>query len=152
MISSRHSAIKAYLITGNLPTELPSTPSNFRREASHYEIGSGGILKREGKVVALYKDKLAMYNCYHATHSGNHSKFANNLILGRDITWQKISERYYWRGGQHYVAKKVKECVACAYKNNTLWKAGLPKLTAIPVIPKPFWRVNVDFMGAFTQS
>ena len=50
------------------------------------------------------------------------------------------------------VAKKVKECIACAYKNNTLWKAGLPKLTAIPVVPKPFWRINVDFMGPFSQS
>ena len=70
----------------------------------------------------------------------------------RDITWKKIKERYYWRGGQAYVAKKVKECIACAYKNNSIWKAGLPPLTAIPVIPKPFWRINVDFLGAFTRS
>ena len=143
MISSRYSAIKAYLTKGELPTELPSTASNFRRAASHYEVDNRGILKRDGKVVALYKDKLALFNCYHATHSGKFFYCVNILILGRDITWQKINERYYWRGGQHYVAKKVKECVACAYKNNTLWKAGLPKLTAIPVVPKPFWRIHV---------
>ena len=57
MISSKHAALKAYLITGELPTDLTSTPSNFRREASHYEIGSDGILKRGGKTVALYKDR-----------------------------------------------------------------------------------------------
>ena len=73
-------------------------------------------------------------------------------LLGRDITWQKINERYYWRGGQAYVAQKVKECVACAYKNNTIWKAGLPALTAIPVIPKPFWRLNLYFAGPFSRS
>ena len=73
-------------------------------------------------------------------------------ILGRDITWQKINDRYYWRGGQAYVAQKVKECVACAYKNNTIWKAGLPPLKAIPVIPKPFWRLNLDFAGPFPRS
>ena len=152
MLKSRHQAIKEYLATGKLPTKLPSTPSNFRREASHYELGNGGILKRDNKVVALFKDRLSIYSCYHATHSGNLFEFTNDLILGRDITWQKINERYYWRGGQDYVAKKVKECVACSYKNNTLWKAGLPKLTAIPVVPKPFWRIHVDFMGRFTQS
>ena len=48
--------------------------------------------------------------------------------------------------------QKVKECVACAYKNNTIWKAGLPALTAIPVIPKPFWRLNLDFAGPFSRS
>ena len=152
MIKSKYQSIKAYLITGELPTDLPSTQSNFRREASHYEIGSDGILKREGKTVALYKDRKALFDCYHATHSGNHSARIDNSILGRDITWKKIKERYYWRGGQAYVARKVKECTACAYKNNTIWKAGLPPLTAIPVIPKPFWRLNLDFIGPFSRS
>ena len=73
MINSRYAAIKAYLSTGQLPTDLPSTASNFKREASHYEIGSDGVLKREGKIVALYKDRKAIFDCYHATHSGNHS-------------------------------------------------------------------------------
>ena len=45
------------------------------------------------------------------------------------------------------MAKKVKNCVACAHKNNTLWKAGLPALKAIPVVPKAFWRVHVDLLG-----
>ena len=46
----------------------------------------------------------------------------------------------------------MKNCVACAYKNNAIWKAGLPPLTAIPVIPKAFWRVNLDFIGPFSRS
>lgn len=78
MINSKHAAIKAYLITGELPTDLSSTASNFKREASHYEIGSDGILKREGKKVALYKDRKAIFDCYHATHSGSHSTCINN--------------------------------------------------------------------------
>lgn len=78
MISSKHAAIKAYLITGELPTDLPSTVSNFKREASHYEIGSDGILKREGKKVALYANRKAIFQCYHATHSGSHSTCINN--------------------------------------------------------------------------
>ena len=85
MLKARHQALKAYLATGELPTELPSTPPNFRREASHYELGSGGILKRDGKVVALHKDKASIFACFHATHSGNLFELANDLILGRDI-------------------------------------------------------------------
>ena len=78
MINSKHAAIKAYLITGELPTDLSSTALNFKREASHYEIGSDGILKREGKKVALYKDRKAIFDCYHVTHSGSHSTCINN--------------------------------------------------------------------------
>ena len=78
MIKSKHAAIKAYLLTGELPTDLSSTASNFKREASNYEIGSDGILKREGKTVALYKDRKAIFQCYHATHSGSHLTCINN--------------------------------------------------------------------------
>ena len=94
MLAKKYSSIKAYFLTSEIPTELISTASNFRREASHYEIGSGGTLKREGKTVALYRDRVSIFNCYHATHSGNAFNFARKLILGRDITWQKINERY----------------------------------------------------------
>ena len=152
MLSARYNSIKRYLATGQLPKDVPSTSSNFRKEASSYTL-ENGIVKRDGKLVALHKDRSAIFDCFHKTHSGNISQIEKKkIILGRDITWQKISERYYWCGGQHYVAKKVKECIACAYKNNTLWKAGLPKLTAIPVTPKVFYRVHIDFMGPLSQS
>ena len=78
MINSKHAAIRAYLLTGELPTDLPSISSDFKREAGHYEIGNNGILKREGKTVALYKDRKAIFDCYHATHSGSYSACINN--------------------------------------------------------------------------
>ena len=83
--------------------------------------------------------------------NGFPSKFENIIALS-DITWQKINERYYWRGGKDYVAKKVGECVACSYKLNTHWKAPVPPLKAIPVTPKLFWRIGVDLLGPLSQT
>ena len=134
MIASKYTSIVRYLNTGRFPNVLSSTPSNFRREASKYTLEPNGQLLRGGKRVVRFSERESVFASMHATHSG------------RDITWKKIKERFYWRGGQAYVAKKVSECVACAYKNNSLWKAGLPKLKAIPVTPKAFWRVHVDFL------
>ena len=134
MIASKYTSIVRYLNTGRFPNVLSSTVSNFRREASKYTLEPNGQLLRGGKRVVRFSEREAVFASMHATH------------CGRDITWKKIKERFYWRGGQAYVAKKVSECVACAYKNNSLWKAGLPKLKAIPVTPKAFWRVHVDFL------
>ena len=129
MLASRYKSIKQYLASGELPSNLPSTSSNFQREAKRYKLEANGELSRQGKRVALYADRMKIFNAF---HKGSH--------VGRDGTWKKIKARYYWHGGQAFVAKKVNECVACAYKNNQLWKACLPKLKAIPVKPKAFWR------------
>ena len=127
MLQTRYNSIKAYLANGTVPSSLPSTVSNFRREASKYRLEPNGEPSREGKRVALYKDRMKIFKAFHQ-HAG------------RDASWKKIKARYYWRGGQAFVAKKVNECVACAHKNDQLWKATLPKLKAIPVKPKAFWR------------
>ena len=117
MLAGRYKSIKSYLANGTLPSNLPSTVSNFRREANKYKLEANGELSREGKRVALYKDRMKIFNALHA-HSG------------RDTSWKKIKERYYWRGGQAFVAKKVSECVACGYKHDQ----------PILVKPKAFWR------------
>ena len=128
MLASHYRQIQRYLQNGTKPSTLPSTTLNFQREANRYQLKANGELLREGKRVVLYADRMKIFSAYHASHSG------------RDVTWKKMKARYYWRGGQAFVAKKVNECVACAYKNNQLWKAGLPKLKAIEVKPKAFWR------------
>ena len=134
MISSKYNAIVQYITNGSFPSELTSTPSNFKREADSYNMAPNGQLLRNGKRVVRFSEREAVFAAMHASHAG------------RDVTWKKIKERFYWRGGQAYVAQKVSECVACAYKNKQLWKAGLPKLKAIPLTPKAFWRVHIDFL------
>ena len=62
MLSGRYKSIKAYLANGTLPNNLPSTESNFRREANKYKLEANGELSREGKQVALYKDRMKIFN------------------------------------------------------------------------------------------
>ena len=112
MLGSKYTSIVSYLNTGRFPNDLPSTPSNFKREASAYSLSPNGQLLRGGKRVVRFSEREAVFASMHSSHSG------------RDLTWKKIKERFYWRGGQAYVAQKVSECVACAYKNNTL-ESGL---------------------------
>ena len=108
MIRAKYEAILAYLSQGTFPSELPSTVSNFKREADCYSLAPNGQLLRDGKRVVRFAEREAVFAAMHATHAG------------RDVTWKKIKERFYWRGGQAYVAQKVSECVACAYKNKQL--------------------------------
>ena len=70
MLASRYFAIKRYLADGTMPSTLPSTASNFQREARKYRLEANGELSREGKRVALYKDRMKIFNTYHAGHGG----------------------------------------------------------------------------------
>ena len=110
MLQTRYNSIKAYLANGTVPSSLPSTVSNFRRDASKNRLEANGELSHKGKQVALCKDKMKIFNA---------------LLLA---WWPCLC------------SKKGKECVACAYKNDQLWKAILPKLKTISVKPKAFWR------------
>lgn len=107
MISSKYNAI-VHITNGSFPSELPSTVSNFKQEADSYSLAPNGQLLPDGKRVVRFAEREAVFADMHASHAGH------------DVTWKKIKERFYWRGGQTYVAQKVGECVVCAYKNKQL--------------------------------
>ena len=98
MLAGRYKDIKKYLASGKMPSNLPSTTSNFQREANRYTLEANGELSRQGKRVALYAVRMKIFNAF---HKGSHQ--------GRDGTWKKIKARYYWRGGQAFVAKKPRK-------------------------------------------
>ena len=58
MLAGRYNDIKKYLASGKMPSNLPSTTSNFQREANRYTLEANGELSRQGKRVALYADPL----------------------------------------------------------------------------------------------
>ena len=76
---------------------------------------------------------------FHEFHEMGHS--------GRDKTWAKINERFYFRGGYRWVSKKIKECVACGHKNALIWGCDKSPLRPIKIVPKPFWRIHIDMLG-----
>ena len=125
-------SLEQYLSTGELPEEFPSTKSNFIRQANQCALNSRGVLLREGRIVVRESEQWRIYEQFH-----DHS--------GRDATWQKNNDRFWWRGGWIYVSKRVAECVACAHKNEKIWPAFVPPLKPIPITPKIFWRVTPFF-------
>jgi len=129
MQNARYNALVAFLRTNTFPNQFSSTKSNFLREAKHYSLTTRGVLRRDNRIVARYSERRRIYKAYHA-HSS------------RDRTWALISERYYWRGGWEYCKKRVHECIPCSQKSQNHWRAHMPSLQAIQVIPKAMWRMQ----------
>ena len=140
MQAEKYEGICNWLQFGTLPSTFSSTPSNFRREASRFSLLGNQLIHRNSNLPVLkYEDRERVFNEFHRH-------------LGRDRTWKVISSRYYWRGGYQYVCEKVKSCVACAHKNDSIWPAGMPPLKPIKVTPKLMWRMHIDCLGPLTQS
>ena len=140
MQAAKYNQICDYIQFGTLPSTFSSTASNFRREASNFSLRGNQLFHNASNLPVLkYEDRERVFKEFHRH-------------LGRDRSWEVISQRYYWRGGYQYVCEKVKSCVACAHKNDSIWKAGMPLLKPIKVKPKAMWRIHVDCLGPLTQS
>ena len=134
MNGKEYNALRCYLKYGKFPKKT-SSKSNFKALAKKYKLNSKGNLTRENKIVVKKKDLGKLFDQFHKGHSG------------RDKTWAKINERFYFRGGYRWVSKKIKECVACGHKNALIWGCDKSPLRPIKIVPKPFWRVHIDMLG-----
>ena len=108
-----------------------------------YTVNGLGYLERNGK---LQVKKSERRNVFEMCHGKCHS--------GREKTWYKIRERFFWVGGEAYVRQAIKDCVNCR-TNKTgqhFLEASLPPLKAIKVIPQPMYRIHVDLLGPFPES
>ena len=134
MISRNYNDIRTFLKKGRFPKQV-SSKSNFKALAKKYKLNSKGNLTRENKIVLQRSDLDRVFSEFHKGHSG------------RDKTWAKINDRFYFRGGYRWVSKKIKECVACGHKNALIWGCDKSPLRPIKIIPKPFWRIHIDLLG-----
>ena len=75
-----YDATHAYLTSKIIPTNVPSTVSNFRATAKKYEINKNGYLTREGKIVVKANMQEEVFLQLH-----HHS--------GRIACWERIKKR-----------------------------------------------------------
>ena len=131
-----------FLTSGILPSTFSSTKPNFLATASKYEVNGKNQLTRNGKLVVKESEKDMIFKQCHGetTHSG------------RDKTWQKVRQRFYWYGGEKYVREKVANCIVCANKHTAPWTAGLAPLKPLEVEPMPMMRIHIDLLGPFPAS
>lgn len=80
MENSTYNAIRFYLGTGRITSNLPSTKSNFIATAKKYKINKKGFLTRGGKIVVKKIHEEKIFAQFHK-HSG------------RNACWEKIKQR-----------------------------------------------------------
>ena len=138
----RYAQISCFLQSGTLPRSYSSTKPNFVATANKYEVNEKDQLLRDGKIVVKESERDATFQLCHGetTHSG------------RDKTWLKVRERFYWYGGEKYVRDKVANCIVCANKHTAPWTAGLAPLKPLDVEPQPMMRVHLDLLGPLPAS
>ena len=141
MQDETYDAYVEYIQNKRLPLNYLSTKSNFLANVQNFEVNSLSQLLRDNKIVLRVSD-LVSDDLWEQVHS--HS--------GRDSTYKKFKERFWFRGLSVWVRKKVQDCVACKNKNNGDWPAQRAPLVPIPVEPKLWWRVHVDLIGPLTKT
>ena len=134
-----YSKYHSYLTNGILPSDFPSTRSNFLATSRKFTLDLNGDLMRNNRKVLKFPELETTFSALH-----EHSS--------RDKTYQKFHERYWFPGMSIYVREKVRECVGCANKNSRHWPAEMTPLVPIPVDPQVMWRIHADIMGPLKQS
>ena len=128
-----------FLNNGTLPAEFPSTQSNFVAMCKKFSLNRKGRLVRDERIVLKDTEIEETFEQLHQ-HTG------------RNKTYKKFRERFWFPSMSVWVAEKVRQCVPCANKNNLQWPAVRSPLIPIPVEPKLWWRVHLDLIGPLPRS
>ncbi len=76
-----------------------------------------------------------MYSSYNFVHTGGH--------LGRDKTYHKIAERFYWKLLWKDVHEYVRTCEVCQRTNDAKFVKEAAPLHPIPVKPEVWRQVRI---------
>nr|XP_054754139.1 uncharacterized protein LOC129260117 [Lytechinus pictus] len=102
-------------ITGKEPAQKYRLAQNaFRKRIKKYELCDEKLFFRKGMTrlkVVQASEREQLFREFHDSPSGGHG--------GLNVTFKKISQRYYWRGLMSYLKFKVKQCQVC--QNRELW-------------------------------
>src|SRR5947207_13018032 len=110
-----------------------------RKQLETFEVRNGKLYRRkkDGKILRVLKeDKTdAILFMTHNHETGGH--------FGVNTTYNKIADRYYWKGMYDDTKKYIKCCDICQKRGQ---KGGKSYLNPIEV-GEPFERIGIDFVG-----
>jgi hypothetical protein len=115
----------------------------LRKKSEKYENKYGVLYKKtkKGSRKVLTEDEVdTVLYMSHNHPTGGH--------FGKDATFGKISERYYWKGMYRDIEEYIKRCDACQRRGQ---KGGKGYLNPIKV-GKPFERIGIDFVGPLDRT
>ena len=93
---------------------------------------------------SILKDKGKKSNFRKACKIGDNSK-AKPLVVhrGRECTYQKISERFFWHGMIEDIKEYIKICKSCQQQGKIFKKVSL-ELKSISVLNEVMKRIDID--------
>src|SRR5436305_13623854 len=115
-----------------------------RKQSETFEVRNGKLFRRKknGKILRVLKEDEtdAILFMTHNHETGGH--------FGADTTYNKIADRYYWKGMYDDIKKYVKSCDTCQRREQ---KGGKSYLNPIEV-GEPFERIGIDFVGPLERT
>ena len=117
--------------------------SQFRQTAKVFNV-IDELVYYKGKVVII-KDEVKdiLKACHDSPETGGH--------FGRDKTYGKVAERFYWKGMKKDIIDYVKSCKKCVEVNPKVAKEA-PPLHPIPVPAKVWSLVGIDIVGPLQET
>ena len=111
--------------------------ANFTKACKKFTIADGHILIFEES------RKQSIIHDVHGVISDSPEAVALSGYRGRESTYQKISERFYWHGMVDDVKNYIKTCQKCQYQGK-IFKKISPDLQSIPMESEMMKQVGVD--------
>ena len=109
MDREKYGNITRYLEGKKLEEWSENTLKTLQKESTGYEVKHKilyKIMKSERKLRVLKEDEIdTIMFIMHNHEMGGH--------FGKDATYEKIKERYYWKGMYKDIEEYVKTCDAC---------------------------------------
>ena len=98
--------------------ERNNAKANFRRMAKPYHCIEGVLIHKNKEVLTRSRVPVILQIYHDNPNSGGH--------FGRDKTYAKISDRYYWYGMKKEVEDYIKKCRKCFAINPKIKKKPHP--------------------------
>ena len=140
--------IQEYFRNKTYPSTIPArdygSKSNFRRATKRYEVKDGHLFYKKRLVI---KDKERQMEIIRDVHRGigdsEHSK-AMGSHRGKNTTYDKIAQRYFWHNIAADINEYVKSCEQCQKQGDL--KSPKVELKSIPVPFNVMKQVGVDHL------
>src|SRR5213082_157935 len=115
-----------------------------RKQLEIFEDRNGKLYKKKknGKILRVLKEDEtdAILFMTHNHETGGH--------FGADTTYNKIADKYYWKGMHDNIKKYVKSCDTCQRRGQKGEKSYLNPIE----VGEPFERIGIDFVGPLERT
>ena len=117
---------------------------NFRRACKNFSIANGQLMYKKSRLVIKSKDEQRqIIDDIHKGLGENPKAKAMASHRGRDTTYQKVSERFFWHSIFADVSEYVRKCEECQ-RHGKLQNTISPEMQSIPVPNQVMAQIGVD--------